>query len=276
MHRTNEILKTTSSSDWFYVPGELNPADDCTRPTSLKDLTNSRWLQGPSFMKPHNIESYLVDITANKQNESSDDTEFSDEITENAITVKQKKHLIIKWNHYSSWVKLIRHVAWLIKFISFWHNKKKGVHKHDMTILTSDDIKRAETMIYRIAQKESFPTEYYELSNKSSISTKSSLISLKPIFIDDLIRVGGRIKHAEIPFDSEHQIILSPSHELSRILVYYYHITNFHCGKNHTLSLLREKFWIPSCKRLIQSILQNCPYCKRMKANHQSRRWLIF
>ena len=38
MHCVNEIKSNSNIADWYYVPGKMNIADQCTRPLSLSRL----------------------------------------------------------------------------------------------------------------------------------------------------------------------------------------------------------------------------------------------
>ena len=82
---------------------------------------------------------------------------------------------------------------------------------------------------------------------------------------DGLIRVGGRIGLAHIPRDSKHQIILSPKHHISTLIVTHIHETNFHVGRNSTLAFTRENFWIISGKSFIRYTINRCNFCKRRR-----------
>ena len=50
MNRWNEIRVNSNVEEWFFVPGELNPANHCTHylPFSVLSLT-SNWTAGPKF-----------------------------------------------------------------------------------------------------------------------------------------------------------------------------------------------------------------------------------
>ncbi|UYV69731.1 hypothetical protein LAZ67_7000518 [Cordylochernes scorpioides] len=84
---------------------------------------------------------------------------------------------------------------------------------------------------------------------------KSRLISLN-IFIDSqgILRVGGRLDHF-----------------VTKLIVIHYHINNLHSGTQLTLSLIRNKFWIPSGRNLIKRVLNQClVFLKsKSKAIHQ-------
>ena len=58
---------------------------------------------------------------------------------------------------------------------------------------------------------KSFPKEIATLKRNQQVSPKIRLASLSP-FLDghEIVRVGGRIERADIPFSSRHPILLSP------------------------------------------------------------------
>ena len=51
MNPLNEIRVNSDVEEWFFVQGELNPADHCTRylPFSVLSL-KSNWISGPKFL----------------------------------------------------------------------------------------------------------------------------------------------------------------------------------------------------------------------------------
>ena len=77
--------------------------------------------------------------------------------------------------------------------------------------------------------------------------------------------MGGKVAHSFLPFDSKHQIILAKKHHLSELLIKDIHVRNCHSGRELTLNLLRERFWIIHAKSLVRKELLNCSYCKRQR-----------
>ena len=55
-HRITEILENSVVNQWRHIPGELNPADDCSRGIPATHLTTQhRWFRGPDFLtQPEN------------------------------------------------------------------------------------------------------------------------------------------------------------------------------------------------------------------------------
>ena len=91
----------------------------------------------------------------------------------------------------------------------------------------------------------------------------SKLANLSPILIDDIIRVGGRIRRAPIAFDAAHPMILPKSYHVSVFIVRYYHRVLGHAGREHVLSVVRQCFWILRGRVLVRQILSSCVRCRR-------------
>ena len=143
--------------------------------------------------------------------------------------------------------------------------KRKRPEKINFKELTVDEIKTAEHQIIAQAQRECNHEELNSLRNNKPLQKTSTLLSLRLMLTENLLRVGGRVAHSFLPFDSKHQIILAKKHHLSELLIRYIHIKNCHSRRELTLNLLRERFWIIHPKSLIRKVLLNCSYCKRQR-----------
>ena len=77
---------------------------------------------------------------------------------------------------------------------------------------------------------------------------------------DDVLVVGGRMKHAFIGQSSKHPAILPCDHRLSSLIIQDIHGV-VHLGNEWILSLLRNKFWIVKARSLIK---RNCFTCKKL------------
>lgn len=106
MNRINEIRTTTDVNSWRFVPGTLNPADNATRYVPLSSTENSRWLTGTSFLIEEQCNWPDQSQNVIQSEEDADITNFQS--TSNAIPEKTS---FIKWESYSDWQKLCRHIA---------------------------------------------------------------------------------------------------------------------------------------------------------------------
>ena len=61
--------------------------------------------------------------------------------------------------------------------------------------------------------------------------------------------------------------MISNNHPIASLLVFYIHVTNFHSGRDLTLNLITESFWIINAKSLICKVLKSYLYCNRIR-NH--------
>ena len=120
----------------FFVPGELNPANHCTHylPFSVLSLT-SNWIAGPKFPCASSVITLKI--------ESTEDVE-----KHTHLMINQENHSdlsVLIWEHYSSYFKLLRHVAYIFKMKRYWINvKRKLPEKINFKELTVGEIKADE------------------------------------------------------------------------------------------------------------------------------------
>ena len=50
-NKVAEIQDVTDAKEWRYIPTRENPADDAFRGVPASDLSGSRWLHGPAFLR---------------------------------------------------------------------------------------------------------------------------------------------------------------------------------------------------------------------------------
>ena len=227
MNRLNEIRVNSNVEEWFFVPGELNPADHCTRylPFSVLSL-KSNWIAGPRFLCASSV---IILKTESTQVEAED----VEKHTHLLINRENNSDIsVLKWEHYSSYFKLLRHVAYILKMKRHWINvKRKRPEKINFKEQTVVEIKAAEHQIIAQAQIECYHEEQNSLRNNKPLQKTSTLLSLRPILTDNLLRVGGKVAHSFLPFDSKHQIILAKKLHLSELLIKDIHVRNCHSGR---------------------------------------------
>lgn len=102
-----------------------------------------------------------------------------------------------------------------------------------------------------------FDSEYKCLLQQKNLKhlRSSSILTLSP-FLDDkgIIRVGGRLKMADVPFDAKHQILLPHKHAVTKLIIKDAH-------DKLTESILRQKIWITNSQRTIKSVIHGCINC---------------
>ena len=183
------------------------------------------------------------------RNQQTENLTLNQKVAHANATINQPIDKIVHWDSYSSWNKLLRHIAWIIKLKTKWVNIKRCISRTtDFSYLPPKDLELGIKTICKLAQVESFPHEYCSLKTTQTMPSKRKILSLKPELHENIIRVGGRIRHAE----------RSGKHMISKLILLDLHFKNLPSGREHILSLSRDKFWITKGKNLTKSIIQNC------------------
>lgn len=115
-----------------------------------------------------------------------------------------------------------------------------------------------------MVQKERFQLEIKQLRANQQLSHNSALLTLKPFLDgDNLIRVGGRLTHADIPETQRHPIVLPSRHFVTELIMQQEHLRLLHCGPELLLNSIRQQYWPLSGRREARKVTRNCLQCFR-------------
>ena len=104
--------------------------------------------------------------------------------------------------HYSSWYRLRRSVVWYVKFCKWLRDKNSVTPEVSVVEMTL-----AERCLIRYIQRSSYSTEYDVLTSGKCLPRKNQLYYLEPtIDGQGIMRVGGRLKYADVDPDAKSQI----------------------------------------------------------------------
>ena len=97
--------------------------------------------------------------------------------------------------------------------------------------LGPDELQATEVKVLSLVQKERFG-EKLKLPEGENLSkrlqlTGGNIKSLGPFKSGGLLRVGGRLKYAPLPFDIKHPIILPIDHFVTRLIGKYYQMAKW-------------------------------------------------
>ena len=266
--RTVEILKHSSPEQWHYIRSQDNPADDATRGIVPKDFgPNCRWLTGPKCLTDpsYTPEQFVPCILAPEETEEAEEAEET-EPTEPTVNVNQL--------HTSAStqkpVLASRVVSRLVAKAKTLTELKRDVAQalrmdpNSKEEITVDELANAYRECLKVAQEEAFPREHKAILNNTPIPRNSVLRRVGPYVDpeDGLMRVDGRLEHAELPARTRHPIIIAPDHPLTRLIVEDAHLKVHHSGVEHTLSIVRQKFYLPQGRRAIRRTLAKCVKCR--------------
>ncbi|GFS70385.1 integrase catalytic domain-containing protein [Trichonephila clavipes] len=121
--------------------------------------------------------------------------------------------------------------------------------------LTTSEVNDAETWLIK--------------QDQSGINLSDPLGNLKSlnIFQDDkgILRVGGRLVKASIPYSQKHRAILAKNSKLSKIYFITLHKKLFHVGPLGLLNAVRLRFWALGGRNLARKTIHTCVVCFKCK-----------
>ncbi|XP_072934961.1 uncharacterized protein [Epargyreus clarus] len=82
---------------------------------------------------------------------------------------------------------------------------------------------------------------------------------------DGVLRVGGRLRHSDLPEHSKHPIIMEGKNELTYLLIADAHKKTLHGATQLVLTYLRSKYWILQVKNTVKAYIHKCIICARQK-----------
>ncbi|XP_055604565.1 uncharacterized protein LOC129752812 [Uranotaenia lowii] len=279
------IQELTNVSDWRWVPTKLNIADVLTKWNSCSPLdSNGPWFRGPAFL--YDLENHWPEQIRQPIN-------TTEEIKQCFLSLHETvpENSVIDVGKYSTWNRSLRIVATIYRFICNLKRKKNGepilcskaeglqekllLKKINCEIcpLDCDELKRAEIILWKQAQHDSFPEELHTLqqvleerknSLKYRLRKSSKLYKLSPMLDNEgVLRVNGRTERAEyLPFDQRFPIILPRGHVITLRLLQQYHERFGHANRETVFNEVNQKFCIPGLRRAIRLVAKDCMWCK--------------
>ena len=226
--------------------------------------SESRWLNDRAFL-------HLPEEKWPKGNSKLETpTQSMDGLQTQEMTgsVQDSRSELISLDKYQSLTRLLRVTAFNLRFI---YNCRRTVAERRIGPLSVEELEQARKFWIRRAQAESFPLEIIALERNQPVSSKSKLVCLSPFLGEDgMVRVGGRIERANISFSGHRPVVLSPEHELSRLIVTNCHEKLRHEGVEHVQNELRQQYWILRCRALVRKVLYQCSYCRKRRAKPEA------
>ena len=98
-----------------------------------------------------------------------------------------------------------------------------------------------------------------------SIRSSSNIRKLSPLLNDDgVLVVGGRL-------NSVHPILIHHKSKLAKLITREVHEIG-HNGREWTLSLVRNRYWIIKGRNVVKSVINDCFVCRRLYAPTMDQR----
>lgn len=255
-NRLGEIDELTRPDEWRYVPTSANAADFATK-ENVDDFSYTHtWFHGPEFLRLE--KAHWPENKFTKAFTHDDDVELKKATV--AVISPLEPFPIPDPKRFSSWTRLLRATATLLAAIERWKKRNGTV---DAVLMN-----KAETLIVRQAQIESFPDELRLLNEKKPLSKKSKILSLSPYLDHEgILRVQGRIDAAaDVSTTIKRPAILDGRSHVSRLIIMHFHVRAAHANNETVINELRQRFWIIHLRPSVRSVASKCLICRIRKA----------
>ncbi|UYV82214.1 hypothetical protein LAZ67_21001350 [Cordylochernes scorpioides] len=248
-NRVREIQATTNLNDWRFVPSQLNPADLLSRGCPPSQFVQSRWWEGPEWLKKPKEFWPNSEFSINPKEIKVEENIMKTNIN---LNIDYKDWLLTRRSNYSLNIRIMSYV---LRFLG--KLKKQSTETGPLKV---SELDLAEKKLIRMIQEK--------VSIEKSNATKSFKI-LKNT--DGLWCVESKLLHGQVPEEFKTPIILPGDHPFVEQLIWEVHLKNGHVGVQFILSKLREKFWIIRGRKTIRKIISKCIACKRLKEKSLQR-----
>ena len=199
-NRISTIHRNNTPQQWRHVTGELNPADDASRGLSADGIVNSQRLHGPDFLSLDSTQWPIRPDTDKKRDGIPPEETKKDLQIYTTITHKSDDVMNCLLERYSSWYKLQKIVAWILRYKKILLAKIRRVCLNPCPQdLTVEEIKEAAVQIIIYIQTQ--------------MLDKRHLVNLRPVQAsNNVLCIGGRIASAPISKEARNPIILPARH----------------------------------------------------------------
>lgn len=214
------------------------------------------WFFGPNWLLKNESECPKLEIISPSMNK----LEEKQNICINLVQVKPsliESEILKQFNTFDS---LVRITSLIFRFVNQCKNKE--TLKYTKSVITVDELNRAEDFWIKHVQQLHFTNEIKCVKMHKNVSEKSSLKELNPQFNEkEMIIVHGRLQYAEFSPLRKFPIILPAKSHLSKIVIEKAHTRSLHGTIHLTLATLRQEYWVINARNIVKMHIHKCMAC---------------
>ncbi|XP_075157719.1 uncharacterized protein LOC142230985 [Haematobia irritans] len=235
-NRISEIQNITNKIPWNHVPSKQNAADIISRGCLANELNSTVWFTGPDFLQKQESEwPSIKDISVELPHEE-------------LRKISLKTTIVIE----SEIQKLI-------------------CQQSSQPTISANELQQAFWRIVHDIQRTSYIDEINSI--RAGKDVQPHLQKLSP-FIQEMqnwkttipvIRVGGRLANAALPYDTKFPALLPNNHRFTNLYAEYLHRKHLHAGPKALLGILRQHVWVVNGRDLVRKVVRRCVHCFKFK-----------
>ena len=249
--RIELISNMTSKATWRYINTRENPADIASRCQQVDILSSELWLYGPPFLRDF---SYNANVCTNDSVPVDLPEQVNDDVC--LVTKPETEPTLFSLSaatcgSYERLLNIVRNVLGILRATDLCR-QRLGV---SLAPRCSGDFLSKQELVQYIMRDCQSTIDLAKVQHLSPFKDKQGVL-----------RAGGRLRNAFIPFDGKHPMLVPEKSPLALLLVRHFHEAVVHQGRMLTHSALRSNgFYIPGARRLIESYISTCGTCRRLR-----------
>ncbi|XP_063989937.1 uncharacterized protein LOC135169131 [Diachasmimorpha longicaudata] len=234
-NRVAEIQETLPEATWRHISGKENPADCASRGISTNQLIeHPLWWSGPDWLnlEPDQWPQSTIDVPAEVSMEAKPSPAHP-------VAAEVNVHALAELlDRYSTLSKVLQVSATINRAI----NRFRRQPTPQTPVLTPDELNKARLFWVRLTQKQFFASAIRTLRRDHQLPTGHQLAKMTP-FLDELgiMRVGGRLRNAQLDADEMHPLILPRQSRLTTLVINEAHQRALHGGTQLTYRAQRAQ-----------------------------------
>lgn len=275
-NRVSHIQQHSELASWHHIPTAQNPADCASRGISVaKFLDHPLWWTGPEFLQRGNQYTHENEpvCTADEQQiirkEEKAPEVFHHRMAQSfAITTWQRDGRRINiFDRTNSLLKLRRIMARILNCV------RKNRFKSEAEIYSVERLEEATILLTKLDQMQWFKKDIAICHQMKELPNDSVLLKLHP-FIDDkgILRLGGRLKRANIDTNQKYPIILAKRSRLAYMIVADAHQRTLHGNVEEMLQCIRQTYWIIGGRSIVKTFIGKCVSCRLQRGTVAKQR----
>ena len=285
-NRTKEILREKDVT-FCYIVSSHNPADLATRGLTFPEISESPlWWQGPLWLQQEtsvwptwNTSDITPEVLEQVHSEARmpkvpiemtlmTGIDKNQEDTASLFTLDKKCSSLRKLLHVSEYVlKFIKMKVW--NRISTDSQMKFQKHNLLATIfdtlkthssITSQEIEMASLLWISFIQHRSYGDVFAAIKNKKNCLQMQLGIKMDKF---EVLTCYGRYSNADLDEETKCPQLIPRGEIFTHLLIEEIHQRLIHAGVAHTLSQIRQEFWITQGRAEVRRVISKCTICKR-------------
>ncbi|XP_047986686.1 uncharacterized protein LOC125226671 [Leguminivora glycinivorella] len=262
-NRVNEIKRDHPNTEMFYVHTKQNPADIATRP-ELFEEKRQLWFNGPEFLVKEEScwpQNRLYESHQNLLSVGEVLGDYPGEPTQEVSTGDNTDQRVAVEQESPSDPDEPMETQDLNTHIENGEYPTDGTMELDNPENQSEEgIQQQTTVNKRVSEIKDLQKRHFqeELNGKRTHLARNLDLFVD---VDGLLRCRGRMANTTWSYDMKYPILLPKNSEFTDRVIKETHESNYHVGAPHTLSIIRERYWIPQGKAQVMKVLKRCTQC---------------